>query len=165
MIGDNFKGSKFGKFASGFGDEGVDSKANKAVDTLKNDKLDKVGKFSEITKQLRSYKVPSNPEPKPIVSNSVLTNTSNGHVPVGYPATSETSSSNAQSVVPTGSTSLLIKQDKKKNKKKENKKENKKQTKHKSNTTKKKPQKNKDTQLKNYRAKLMNTKAKGKKKK
>lgn len=83
LIGDELKGTKAGKFISGFTNESVSSKANKAYDTLANKGLDKTGKFLEIARQLKSYKTTPNQ-----IQNSVLTNTSNGHVPTGYQATS-----------------------------------------------------------------------------
>ena len=80
LLKDELKGTKAGKFVSGFTNEDVSSKANKAYDTLTNKGLDKTGKFLALANQLKSY--------KPLTNNNV-SNTSNGHVPTGYQPSSE----------------------------------------------------------------------------
>ena len=75
LLKDELKDTKAGKFISGFTNENVSSKANKAYDTFTNKGLDKSSKFLALANQLKGY-------------NNV-TNTSNGHAPVGYQPSSE----------------------------------------------------------------------------
>ena len=145
MIGDEFKGSGFHKFTSGLANKKIDNITDKAGNVFDNNNLDKVGKWKEVGSIISNYRTENN-KAKPLSLIKPVSNSSNGHVPVGYPAlsSSEGSGINSEfkSIVPTGSTSILL--DKPNNKNKNNKNKNKSNKTAQSNNRRKNKNKNKN---------------------
>lgn len=105
-IGDNFQGSGFQKFTKGLTNKKISETTDKAVNVFKNDKLNKVDKWKELGSLVKDYR--ESERKSNSLTNKPIANTSNGHVPVGYPE--------IKSVIPNGSTSVISK-DKSKSKK------------------------------------------------
>ena len=85
-IGDNFQGSGFQKFTKGLTNKKISETTDKAANVFKNDKLDKVGKWKALGSLVKNYR--ESERKGNSLTNKPIANSSNGHVPAGYQATS-----------------------------------------------------------------------------
>ena len=164
VVGDNFdKDSGFGKFSRGLTNKRLDEATDKTLDVFTKGKEGKMGQISSIIKDYRAAKKSKSKS----ITDTNVANSSNGHVPVGYQATSsqgETApqtSTDAKSVIPTGSTSIPVEQQKKKQpKKNKNKQSKKNQNKQPKKNQNKQPKKNQNKQPKKTKSKKQKNKNK-----
>ena len=128
-IGDEVKGSKFGKFTKGFENNRIEDKISKANEVFQNKDLDKVSKFNQFKNLITDYRSDEKErrKNKPLHLTNPVSTVSNGHVPTGYQAASapiSTTTPEIKSVIPTGSKSSYetswLNQQKRKNKNKNN---------------------------------------------
>ena len=121
-IGDNVdRNSGFGKFARGLNNKRLNEATGKTFDMFKENKKNKLNEFGNIISDYRA----ENNKAKPLSFNNTVSSVSNGHVPIGYQASTSQGSSapnEMKSVVSTGSTSVLVNKRKNRKKNKRNKK-------------------------------------------
>ena len=123
-IGDQFEGTGFHKFTRGLTNKKINDTTDKISNVFDNAKLNKVGKWKEIGGIMKDYRAENN-KAKPLSFNNTVSSVSNGHVPIGYQASTSQGSSapnEMKSVVSTGSTSVLVNKRKNRKKNKPNKK-------------------------------------------
>lgn len=105
-IGDNVdRDSGFAKFARGLNNKKLGEATDKTYNMFKEDKKDKLNEFGNIVSDYRASKAKPKNKDLSLTINPIST-VSNGHVPVGYQAST---TPEVKSVIPTGSLGLNAK--------------------------------------------------------